>query len=267
MEVPLVTALTGLAGAFVMMTGVWIVSLVRRDASIIDTFWGLGFVALAWFYFGSVSRPGARQVIVPLLVTIWGVRLTLHIYTRNRGKGEDPRYAAMRSRRGRNFWWQSLYVVFWLQAALLWIISWPLLQVQRAPEPRALQALDWVGLLLFVLGFSFEAVGDWQLRRFRADPRNRGRVCDRGLWRLSRHPNYFGEATLWWGITCFAVATHSGIWTIVSPILLTFLLLKVSGVTLLEEGLLATKPEYQQYMRRTSAFLPRPPRHPSRTRQ
>lgn len=258
MEAPLVTALAGLTGALVVMTVTWIVSLVKRDASIIDIVWGLGFIALAWFYFWSASRPGARQVIVPVLMTIWGLRLALHIYTRNRDVGEDPRYAAMRARRGDDFWWQSLFMVFWLQAVLLWIIGWPLLQVQRTPEPRALGVLDWMGLVLFAIGFSFEAIGDWQLRRFKADPKNRGRVCDRGLWRYSRHPNYFGEATLWWGIACFALATPGGAWTLLSPTLLTFLLLKVSGVTLLEDGLRATKPDYQQYMQRTSAFFPWP---------
>ena len=136
----------------------------------------------------------------------------------------------------------------------------PLLQVQRGPLPAPIRWLDAVGLLLFLIGFLFEAVGDFQMARFKADPANRGRVLDRGLWRYTRHPNYFGDATLWWGFACFALATPRSAWILISPILMTLLLLKVSGVALLEKGLRQTKPAYADYVRRTSAFLPWPPK-------
>lgn len=250
----------GLGAALVLMTLVWVVSLVRRDASIIDIFWGLGFVLVAWVYYSLGSQEVPRQLLVPALVTLWGVRLGAYIYWRGRGKGEDYRYAAMREKRGESFAWVSLPLVFWLQAVLLWIVSMPLLQVQIRPEPAALTWLDWTGVALFLIGFYFEAVGDYQMARFKADPANRGRVNDRGLWRLTRHPNYFGDAMVWWGLSCIALATPDSLWILISPALMTFLLMRVSGVALLEQGLQETKPQYRDYVRRTSAFFPRPPR-------
>ena len=241
---------------------VWLVSLVRRDASLADIFWGLGFVALAWLYRGLGDAESLRAALVPALVTIWGARLSAHILWRSRGRGEDPRYAAMRRRWGARFPLVSLFTVFWLQAAVLWIVALPLLQVQTAPAPWSW--LDGLGVALFVAGFAFEAVGDLQLLRFRADPANRGRVLDRGLWRYTRHPNYFGDATLWWGLGCLALATPGGAWTLAGPVLMTFLLRRVSGVTLLEKGLHETRPGYRDYVTRTSPFLPRPPRRPAR---
>jgi steroid 5-alpha reductase family enzyme len=136
----------------------------------------------------------------------------------------------------------------------------PLLQVQASRQPMGWTWLDLLGLGLFVVGFFFEAVGDYQLARFKADPANKGKVMDRGLWRYTRHPNYFGDATLWWGFGCFALATLGSLWTLISPVLMTGLIIKVSGVALLEEGLQQTKPQYRDYIRRTSAFFPRPPR-------
>ncbi len=257
MDAPVATAFAGLAAAVVVMTAVWGLSLRWRDASIIDVVWGLGFVALAWLYFACGDGSGPRRLLVPALVTLWGVRLSLHIWRRNRGRGEDPRYAAMRAKYGPRFAILSLPIVFWLQAGLLWAIALPLFQVQRVAAP--LGWLDAVGLALFAVGFTFEAVGDHQLARFKADPAHRGKVCDRGLWRYTRHPNYFGDATLWWGLAAFALATPGSVWTLVSPALMTFLLLRVSGVTLLERGLRETKPGYADYVRRTSAFFPWPP--------
>lgn len=241
---------------------VWLVSLVRRDASLADVFWGLGFAALAWLYRDLGDAESLRAVLVPALVTIWGARLSAHILWRSRGRGEDPRYAAMRRRWGARFPLVSLFTVFWLQAAVLWIVALPLLQVQTAPAPWSW--LDGLGVALFVAGFAFEAVGDLQLLRFRADPANRGRVLDEGLWRYTRHPNYFGDATLWWGLGCLALATPGGAWTLAGPALMTFLLHRVSGVTLLEKGLHETRPGYRDYATRTSPFFPRPPRRPAR---
>ena len=260
MAEPVGVALGGLAAVSGLMTAVWLISLPKRDASIIDIFWGPAFAVLAWFYWVAGSAGATRQLLVPILVTIWALRLAIYILWRNRGGGEDYRYAQMRQKYGRAFAPVSLVIVFWLQAVLAWLIGMPLFQVQRAAVPAGLSWLDLLGIALFAIGLFFEAVGDYQLARFKADPANRGKVMDRGLWRYTRHPNYFGDAALWWGLTCFAFATPGSAWVAFSPVLMTFLLLKVSGVALLEKGLGSTKPGYEEYVRRTSAFLPRPPR-------
>ena len=253
-------ALQGLAAAAGLMTVVWLISLPKRDASVIDIFWGPSFALLAWLYWAAGPGGGGRRLLVPILVTIWAARLAIYILWRARGGGEDYRYAAMREKYGRWFAPLSLVIVFWLQAFLAWLIGMPLLQVQRVDVPGGFGWLDLLGLALFATGLFFEAVGDWQLSRFKDDPANRGKVMDRGLWRYTRHPNYFGDATLWWGLACFALATPGAAWTLFSPVLMTFLLLKVSGVALLEKGLGSTKPGYEEYVRRTSAFLPWPPK-------
>jgi steroid 5-alpha reductase family enzyme len=242
-----------------LATLVWVASLVKRDASIVDVFWGLGFVVAGWVYFVTAEGRGARGALVVGLVTLWGVRLSLHILWRNWGKGEDYRYRAMRARNPGSFPLRSLLTVFWLQALLLWAISMPLYQAQR-PGPASLAPLDFLGLAFFVVGFTFEAGGDWQLARFKRDPGYAGQVMDRGLWRYTRHPNYFGDAVVWWAFFCFAAATPGGWWTFFSPVLMTLLLMRVSGVTLLEKRLKETKPAYRAYAERTNSFLPWFPR-------
>lgn len=246
----------GLAGALVLMTAVWLASLWKRDASIIDAFWGLAFVLLAWLYFALGSQSVFRQLLVPILVTLWGLRLSLYILWRNWGQGEDPRYAAMRAKYGSKFPWLSLVIVFWLQAFLAWLIALPLWQVQAAAGPPGLTWLDALGLVVFAVGLIVESTADLQLARFRADAANRGKVLDRGLWRYSRHPNYFGEALVWWGLFVIVLSTPGAWWTVVSPLLITFLLLRVSGVTLLEDSLKSTKPGYRDYIESTNAFIP-----------
>jgi steroid 5-alpha reductase family enzyme len=249
----------GLGAVLASMTLVWLLSLARRDASIVDVFWGPGFVIAAWVYVVASATRTSRGVLAAVLVTLWGLRLALHILWRSRGRGEDYRYRAMRERDPAGFPRRSLLTVFWLQAALLWAVSAPLFQAQR-PGPAGLTALDGLGLALFALGFLFEAVGDFQLARFRNDPANAGRVMDRGLWRYTRHPNYFGDALLWWGFFCLALATAGSWWTILSPVLMTLLLMRVSGVTLLEQKLRETRPDYRRYADETSAFFPWLPR-------
>ena len=253
-------ALVALGVALTLMTLVWVVSLVKRDASIIDVFWGLGFVVLAWLYFPLSEPEVPRGLLVALLVTLWGLRLSLYILWRNWGMGEDYRYREMRARNPKWFPWRSLVTVFWLQAALLWLISLPLLQAEWSAAPARLTGLDWFGVLFFVVGFAFEAGGDWQLARFKADPANAGRVLNRGFWRYTRHPNYFGDAMVWWGFFFFAAATPRSLWTVYSPILMTILLMKVSGVALLEKRLAEVKPAYRDYVARTNAFFPWFPR-------
>jgi steroid 5-alpha reductase family enzyme len=252
-----------LAAVLGMMTLVWVASLLKRDASLVDVFWGLGFVVVAWIYFAPSEPEALRGRIVVGLVTLWGLRLSLYILWRNRGHGEDYRYREMRERRPGTFAVWSLFVVFWFQALLLWGISAPLFQVQRGTGPDSLGPLDALALALFAVGFAFEAGGDWQLARFKADPRNLGKVMNRGFWRYTRHPNYFGDAVVWWSFFCFAAATPGGWWTVYAPVLMTVLLMRVSGVTLLEKKLHETKPAYRDYAERTSAFVPWPPR-PSR---
>jgi steroid 5-alpha reductase family enzyme len=248
-----------LGAALALMTLAWRLSLARRDASIVDGFWGLGFVLATWIYVGGRVAPTQRGDVVAALATLWGLRLSLHILWRSRGRAEDYRYHEMRERDPAGFPRRSLLTVFWLQAALLWAISAPIFQAQR-PGPSGLTALDWLGLGLFALGFPFEAVGDWQLARFRGDPANAGRVLDRGLWRYTRHPNYFGDAVVWWGLCCFALATPGSGWTLYSPALMTVLLMRVSGVTLLEKKLRETRPDYRRYAEETNAFFPWLPR-------
>ena len=248
----------GFIVAIVASTLVWAVSIRRRDASLADIWWGSGFVVLAWLYYVLFDGAGVRPTTVALLVTAWGTRLAVHIASRHRG--EDPRYRAMRDAHGPAFWWRSLFTVFWPQATLMWLVALPLLLSARGGGPASIQPTDVIGLGLFALGFSFETIGDWQLARFRRDPANRGRVLETGLWRYTRHPNYFGDATLWWGLFLLTTAAPGAWLTVGSPLLMTVLLLRVSGVTLLEPRLTAAKPGYADYVRRTSPFIPWPPR-------
>jgi len=241
----------------VVMVLLWGVSLRLRDASIVDPFWGTGFVLVAWTAFLSVGAAGARATLVVALTTLWGLRLSVHLLARNLGHGEDARYQAIRKRVGPRFPLASLVIVFLFQGVLLWGISMPLQVAITSPAP--LGPLDAVGAALWAVGLFFEAVGDLQLTRFRKDPSSQGKVLDTGLWRYTRHPNYFGDALLWWGLSCFALATGAW-WTLFAPALMTFLLLRVSGVTLLEKSLVHRRPEYRAYVARTSAFIPWWPR-------
>jgi len=251
---PLWVGLVGLAACVTLLVAVWLLSLARRDASVIDAFWGPGFAMLAWIYLALGQPQAARAWIVASLTTIWGVRLSLHILLRARGQAEDYRYREMREKAGASFWWVSLFTVFLLQALLMWLISAPLLQAATATAD--LGWLDWAGVGLFAIGLFFESVGDRQLARFKADPANRGRVLQSGLWRYTRHPNYFGDAVLWWGLGLISLATPGSWWTLYAPTLMTVLLLRVSGVTLLEKKLVVTRPGYSDYVSRTSAFVP-----------
>lgn len=258
----IVTALIGLGAILTAATLVWILSVRLRDASVADVCWGLGFVLLAWLYCLLSPASTPRSWIVSALITLWGVRLSAHIFRRNHGKGEDPRYQAMRASQGPAFWRRSLFTVFWLQGAILWFVALPVLVAVRATQPASFTLVDGLGVLLFVIGFAFEVVGDSQLARFKAEPANRGKVLDSGLWRYTRHPNYFGDATLWWGLYAMAASTPGGWLTVLSPSLMTLLLMRVSGVTLLEGTLKASKPGYRAYIARTPAIVPWFPRDP-----
>ena len=254
-----VLAATAAATAAVMFA-LWLASLRLRDASIVDVWWGPGFALVAWIAFALGEGWAGRKLLVTGLVTLWGLRLGAHLAWRRRGHGEDPRYAAMRARHGARFARRSLATVFGLQALLLWTISLPVQVAQTALEPARFTVLDGVGAALALAGIACEALADWQLARFSADPASRGRVLDRGLWSLSRHPNYFGDALAWWGFAAIALATPHGLLTLPCAALMTFLLLRVSGVPLLERGLRRSRPGYAEYAARTPAFFPRFPR-------
>jgi steroid 5-alpha reductase family enzyme len=240
---------------FTAVTFMWLLSLVLCDAGIVDVFWGLGFVGVFWLTFALAPGTAVpRQWLLGTLVTLWGLRLALHIGRRNWGRPEDFRYARWRAEAGPAWWWRSYIKVFLLQGALLWLVSLPLIAVNAAGGP-ALGWLDATAVLLWLIGFTFEAGGDWQLTRFKSDPANHGRLLTSGLWRYTRHPNYFGDAVQWWAFFLFAAATGAW-WTIVSPLVMTTLLRRVSGVTLLERTLHQSKPGYAAYMARTNAFFP-----------
>jgi steroid 5-alpha reductase family enzyme len=252
----------GTAGLVILglMTFVWLLSLVLKNTSIVDIFWGSGFVLTSWVYFALT--PGgnpARKWLAAVLVTIWGMRLTLYILYRNWGKPEDFRYANWREQHGKKWWWYSFFQTFVLQGFLMWVISAPLLAVQIGRGTAGLGWLDFLAVAVWAFGFYFEAGGDLQMARFKGNPANKGKVLDRGVWRYSRHPNYFGDATQWWAYYLLAVAS-GGFWTVFSPIMMTLLLLRVSGVTLLEKTLKETKPQYREYIETTSSFVPWFPR-------
>ena len=237
----------------------WALSVHRRDVSIVDMAWGLLVLAPALVI--AALRGGPRAPIVLILAAAWAVRLGGHIAWRHRGQPEDRRYQEIRRRNEPYFAWKSLYLIFLLQAVLAWIVSAPI--AAAAASPANWTALDRIGLALVAFGLLFETVADAQLARFRrrraSDAAREKRVLDAGLWRYSRHPNYFGECCLWWGFWLIALAGGAA-WTIVSPLLMTVLLLRVSGVTLLEKHLASDHPGYDDYVQRTSAFIPWRPR-------
>lgn len=237
----------------IAMVLLWLLSLWRRDSSSVDIFWGAGFALQALVAFGL----GGGHALAAALTVIWGARLCAYLWWRNSGKGEDFRYVRMREHHGDRYWWVSLFTVFLFQGALLVVIAMPVVAAQMAST--TLGTLGFVGAGMWLLGFSFESVGDWQLARFKADPANAGAVMDTGLWRYTRHPNYFGDACVWWGL--YLIAADAGAWwTLFSPLLMTFFLLRVSGVALLEKTIGERRPAYAAYVRRTSAFIPWPPR-------
>ena len=235
----------------------WLISLPLRNVSLVDSIWSLKFLLCAALYVAAQAEAAPRARLMLVLVGIWAVRLALHITWRNRGHGEDRRYQQIRRNNEPGFAYKSLYIVFGLQALLAWVISLPLLASATGNAP--LGWLDALGVVLWVVGFMFEAGGDWQLARFTADPANKGKVMDRGFWAWTRHPNYFGDACAWWGLGVLGLAA-GGWWSVPGPLLMTLLLLKVSGVSLLEKDIGERRPGYADYVRRTSAFLPRPPR-------
>ena len=243
------------AAILLMMTLLWLLSLTLKNSSIVDIVWGFGFILIVWLVFALAPHGYLpRRQLVALLVTIWGVRLALHIGSRNWGKPEDFRYARWRVENGPRWWWVSYFKVFLLQGLIMWILSAPLIAAQTSGFPAILTPLDLLGIWFWGAGLLFESVADAQLAHFKKNPANRGKILASGLWKFSRHPNYFGEAVLWWGYYLLALAAGAG-WTIFAPVLMTFLLVKVSGVAMLEKTL-KSKPGYTEYMKNTNAFVP-----------
>jgi steroid 5-alpha reductase family enzyme len=242
-----------------LMILLWLISLLLKNSSIVDIFWGTGFVISGWVYF-ALTPDGfpARKLLLMILTTIWGLRLSLYLLYRNWGKEEDFRYQVWRKEAGAAWWWRSFFKVFLLQGILMWIISAPLLAAQFRSTPNRLTVLDFLGAAVWAIGFFFEVAGDFQLARFKANPANKGKVMDRGVRRFTRHPNYFGDSAQWWGYFLIA-ASAGGWWTVFSPVLMTLFLLRVSGVKLLEKTL-ETRPGYKEYIENTSAFIPWFPR-------
>jgi steroid 5-alpha reductase family enzyme len=252
-----VAAACAATAAFLFLSG-WLASLRLRDASVADPLWGAALAALGWSAVAAAG-PSPRGLLLAGLATAWGLRLALHLERRRRAHGEDRRYAAMRAAHGRRFPLVSLATVFLLQAALAWVVSLPLQAGAALGRDRPLGPLEAAGALLFAAGLAVEAIADAQLARFLADPFNRGRVMDRGLWGWSRHPNYFGDALAWWGLGLAGLGSGAW-WALAGPAVMTVLLLRVSGVTLLEATIGERRPGYAAYAARTSAFVPWPPR-------
>ena len=235
----------------------WLYSVARRNVGIVDSLWSVMILATVAVYVVLAESSGPRATLLLVLLGVWALRLSLHITVRNHGEPEDRRYQAIRSNNQPHFWLKSLYIVFVLQAVLAWFIAMPAVAAVASPKP--LGWLDAVAVAVWLTGMVFEVVGDWQLMRFQRTRDSRDRVLDTGLWRDTRHTNYFGEALLWWGVFLAALAAGAW-WAIVSPILMTFLLLRVSGVALLEKDIADRRPAYRDYVERTSAFLPAPPK-------
>jgi len=240
----------------IMMTLLWIISVITKNVSIVDLFWGLGFVIVSCFYSLKTDGFEIRKIITITLVAIWGLRLSAYLTWRNYGKGEDFRYRKFRKKYGeKRYWWISFFQTFLLQGILMWLISVTLLGAQYYGHDKTLNILDFIGIFFWITGFAFEAGGDFQLAVFKADPTNKGKVLDTGFWHYTRHPNYFGDSSVWWGYGFLCLA--AGAWfPITGSILMTLIIIKVSGVALLEKSLRDQKPQYREYIEKTSAFIP-----------
>jgi steroid 5-alpha reductase family enzyme len=256
------TLLSSAAAIAVLMIGTWLVSLPVRNASIVDLIWGFGFVVVAWTTALGLDEGGleGRSLVLTVLTTIWGLRLSGYLAWRNIGKGEDFRYVAMRKKHGSAFPLVSLATVFLLQGVLMWVVSLPVQAGQHSSAPFGV--LAWLGMASWAVGLVFETVGDAQLARFKADPDNKGKVMTGGLWRYTRHPNYFGDFMVWWGL--FLIAIDGGLadtwWSVIGPAIMTALLMKYSGAGLLESTITNRRPGYAEYISRTNGFFPGPPK-------
>jgi steroid 5-alpha reductase family enzyme len=239
---------------FLYMSFIFMLAWIKKDNSVVDIAWGIGFILVAILTLILQTVSVTRHVLITALILIWGTRLAAHIAIRNKGRGEDFRYAQWRKDWGKWFLIRSFFQVNMLQGFLLLIIAYPVMLINHSRE-TGIVFLDILGLVIWLVGFFFEAVGDYQLLTFKRKAENKGKIMTQGLWRYTRHPNYFGETAVWWGIFLIALSVKSGWTAIISPLLITFLLLKVSGVTMLEKKYVGNK-EFEEYAKRTSAFFP-----------
>lgn len=253
-----------LAANFALIMGcmivLWLISIAIKDVSFIDSFWAIGFVVIAGATFLLADGATQRKALILAVTAVWGLRLGGYLYWRWRKEGPDKRYVALLGKAPGSPHIHSLKNVFLIQGVLLWIVSLPVQLGQIPAEPEAVGLLGWGGLALAALGFFFESVGDWQMAAFKGDPANAGKVMDRGLWRYTRHPNYFGDACVWWGLFLIAAETGVGAISAIGPAVLTWLLVKWSGAALLERRLKRSRPGYDDYIARTSGFIPMPPK-------
>jgi len=251
--------LTNFAIVMACMVLLWLISIPLGDVSFVDSFWAAGFVVVATAtYLMSGGGTDRRQLIL-IITAVWGARLATYLFLRWRREGPDGRYVALLKKAPGNVHLNSLMKVFLLQGPILWFVSLPVQLGQFQAAPLALGLLAWIGVSLAVIGLFFEAVGDHQMAAFKADPANKDTVMDRGLWRYTRHPNYFGDCCVWWGLYLIAAETSMGRWSFIGPALLTWTLVKWSGAALLERRLKRSRPGYIEYLQRTSSFIPWPP--------
>ena len=240
----------------VLFTLLWLLSVRLKNVSIVDLFWGIGFVVVNTFYVWMSGDLTPRKILMLVLVTIWGMRLSIYLTWRNKGKGEDFRYQEFRRKYGtERYWWISFFQTFLLQGVLTMLISLPLLGVSMGNQSDSLSVLDYLAVLVWLVGFTFEAGGDYQLSRFKNNPQNKGKVLCYGFWKYTRHPNYFGDSAVWWAYGIFSIAAGS-YWQVLGSVIMTLLIIKVSGVALLEKTLNHTKPQYNEYVRKTNSFFP-----------
>lgn len=233
----------------------FLVGTLIKNNSIVDMGWGIGFVILAWFTTLRSDNVGGANLLITILISIWGLRLFYHIMKRNLGKGEDFRYANWRKEWGKWVIPRAFFQVYMLQGVFMFIVALPVILINTRETPGSISLFSLVGLLIWLIGFFFESVGDYQLKKFKEDPKNKGKIMRSGLWKYTRHPNYFGEATMWWGLGVIALSAGSSIAVFVSPIVITYLLLFVSGVPMLEKSF-AKRPGYQEYKEVTPKFFP-----------
>jgi len=243
-------------GVLGLMTVLWLISIYLKNVSIVDNFWGIGFILISFIYYLQCEVAYTRINLMMLLVTLWGLRLSVYLTYRNYGKGEDYRYQEFRRSYGpKRYWWFSFFQVFLLQGGLMMIISLPLLGIALKTDSNALNFLDYLAILIWIIGFIFESVGDYQLSSFKRHPENKGKLLTTGLWRYTRHPNYFGDSAVWWGFGLLAIASGA-YWYSLGSLIMTYLIIKISGVALLEKSLSEVKPGYEHYIQTTSTFFP-----------
>ncbi len=243
---------------FVFMNLMYLLALRLKDNSIVDIGWGVGFIIVALATLISSGTFFPKQLLITAIIIAWGLRLAVYIFMRNNGRGEDYRYRQWREEWGKTIYWRSYLQVFMLQGVIMFIVALPVMQINSSSSSE-LSMIDILGFVVWLTGFLFESIGDTQMMRFKNNPSNKGKIMRSGLWKYTRHPNYFGEALLWWGIFIIAASTGNVFLSLVSPLLLTFLLLRVSGVAMLEKKYTGNA-EYDEYIRTTSSFIPMIPR-------